>query len=741
MGIMHLKIDIYPMLSIDYAQMSDLPPTESYYVYCVCSEYTDKNGLKKLGLTIHPVHRLRQYAIGDAPGCGLDKHYNGLWKIEVSSRAELREMEAILHTHFADRRQGTSEWFRVTFEEVDAFMNSPQKFNVKQVSFEEVKLINTKYKEPVDDSEKESYEEEDTLRKEQEARPVKKVETLREKFLRVFLPGKVPRRIQKELWDIFEEICKNPEDLSYRGIVQWPTGVGKTIATLMLIVISAERCKRRGQIYRGLFVSPKNDILDTISMDFNKLSEFGITVYDGSHGKLSSLSIPTNCHLLIGACQAALINDKGMRRLANMTHVHYDEVHRITGELYFQLVKEMLLKWKTEFLTGTSATPKTCSQSQHEKLAELFGEPYTIIHSCGVEEAVKEGWIATPRYVVNITPKSDDRAIELDAFLVCIKKAIAQKKEAGHWKGGKVIAFAADSVEDVRYLANHATEQIPGAIVYSAIDGLRTDDAFIKAPADGSVRILFACQRFREGSDVKGLDMTCALVGNTTAVYILLQMCGRALRLDYEGKEGWCLIVRPSEQGTTEEDVLASIILDIIEFLGDSKKKREVKDIPQIIRMFLGEANVTGTSLSLEETIQRVQAAYVRRLYIRQKKASEGLTYKDLCSKVRNLDIRTRSEYSEKSLINELPDVPSDIRSWISWYDLLRASPDEKRMTLYDLQKYCTDNTILKREDYLLRTDCPSWDDLIDGYLTDLLSPMPSHLESELFKSGRGGRR
>ena len=728
--------------------MSEIPPqhkylenTETYYIYCVFSEYTDKNGLKKLGLTIHPVHRLSQYAIGDAPGCGLDKNYNGLWKIEVRSRTELREMETILHTYFADRRQGTSEWFRVTFEEVDAFMKLPQKFKVVQVSFDEVKLINTKYKEPMSEVEKDSFEEEDELRKEQEARPVKKVETLYEKFLRVFLPRNLPRRIQTELWDLFQEICRNPEHLSYRAIVQWPTGVGKTIATLMLIVIAAERCKARGEIYRGLFVSPKNDIIDTISKDFNKLSEFGITVYDGAHGKLSSLTIPTNCHIVISACQAALINDKGMRRLPHMTHVHYDEVHRITGDLYFQLLKEMLIKWNTEFLTGTSATPKTCSKSQHDKLAELFGEPYAILHKCDVEDAVKEGWIAKPRYVVSITPKNDDRPVELDAFLVSIAKTIAQKKEAGHWKGGKVIAFSPDSVEDVRYLANHASEVIPGALIYSAIDGQRTDEAFIKAPADGSIHILFACQRFREGSDVKGLDMTCALVGNTTAVYILLQMCGRALRLDYEGKEGWCLIVRPSEQGATEDDVLASIILDIIEFLGDSKKKREVKEIEPLIKTFLGEVNVSGSSLTLEETIKRVQAAYVRRLYIRQKKAVEGLTYKDLVSKVSALEIKSRYDYSEKALINELPDTPSDIRGWISWYDLLHASADEKRMTLYDLQKFCKENVVLTKDDYILRTDCPLWDELIDGYLTDLPSPMPSHLETELFKSGRGGRR
>ena len=726
--------------------MSDIPP-ENFYLYCVSSAEFEKRSLYKLGLTIHPVHRLRQYETGVPPSL-IDSRliYKALWKIGTKTREQLHEMEGILHAHFADRRDGTSEWFNVTPQEVIDFLLTPQKFTVEQVSPDDVKDVNTKSKQPLSSSEEDAYDEEEMLIKEQEVLRkkgirAKKVETLYEKFLRVFLPGKLPRRIQTELWDLFQEICRNPEHLSYRGIVQWPTGVGKTIATLMLIVIAAERCKARGEIYRGLFVSPKLDILDTISTDFNKLSEFGITLYDGARGKISSLSIPTNCHVLISACQKGLINDKGMRRLPNITHVHYDEVHRITGDMYFQLLKEMLIKWNTEFLTGTSATPKTCSKSQHDKLAELFGEPYTILHKCDVEDAVKEGWIANPRYVVNITGKNDDRAVELDAFLVSMAKTIAEKKKAGQWKGGKVIAFSPDSVEDVRYLANHAIELIPGALIYSAIDGQRTDEAFIKAPDDGTIRILFACQRFREGSDVKGLDMTCALVGNTTAVYILLQMCGRALRLDYEGKEGWCLIVRPSDEGTTEEDVLASIILDIIEFLGDSKKKRELKEIEPLIKTFLGEVSVSGSSLSLEETIKRVQAAYVRRLYIRQKKAVEGLSYKDLVTKVQSLVIRSRSEYSEKALINELPDIPSDIRGWISWYDLLRATPDEKRMTLYDLQKFCTDNVISTKDNYLLRSDCPSWEDLVDGYLTDLPSPMPSHLESELFKSGRGGRR
>ena len=708
------------------------------FVYAVTSEYAYGKGQLKLGLTIHPVHRMRQYDTGDAPDIGLEKFFGGLYLTNATDRKMLRKIEAALHKQFEAFRRPKkngrkSEWFSVTYEQVAEFLSTCP-YIIKRIPDDEISAIQTKAdqlptKEECIAEKEDALEEKDWSEEQQKRLEEPTQESIQEhiqesiqeniqesiqeniqesiqeniqesitppltlyvKFLQIFLRGRQPRRVQAELWTLFATICNTPEDICYKGIIQWPTGVGKTIAILMLIVIAKDRCERRGVIYRGLFVSPKNDIIDTISIDFNKLSEFGITVYDGAHGKLSSLTIPTNCHIMVSACQAALINDKGMRRLPNMSHVHYDEVHRITGELYFKLLKEMLIKWNTEFLTGTSATPKTCSKSQHDKLAELFGEPYTILHKCDVEEAVKEEWIAVPRYVVSITPKNNDRAVELDAFLVSINKTIAQKKEAGHWRGGKVIAFSPDSVEDVRYLANHATEQIPGALIYSAIDGQRTDEAFIKAPADGTVRILFACQRFREGSDVKGLDMTCALVGNTTAVYILLQMCGRALRLDYEGKEGWCLIVRPSDQGTTEEDVLASIILDIIEFLGDSNKKREVKEIEPLIKTFLGEVSVSGSSLSLEETIKRVQAAYVRREFTKRTPREKYSLVREVNQ---SLGIHSRSEYfersSEHSKFVENPKLYFE-GLWVSWYHFLGVDTSSFPQTKSEWVRVCKD--------------------------------------------------
>lgn len=767
--------------------MSEIPPpnkmianTKTYYVYCVFSEHYDRYGLKKLGLTIHPVHRLRQYATGIPPSITESlMTYNALWKIEANNCADPhREMERILHTHFADRRDGTSEWFRVTFEEVAAFMNSPQKFKVQQVSFDEVKMINTKYKEPVKEEEKAEYEQEDTLRKEQEAIPVKKIEKLYEKFLRVFLPGKIPRTIQLDLWNNFETICINDTLLNdiYKGIVQWPTGTGKTLAMLMLIVLSAERCKRQGVQYRCLMITWKDDIFDTIKMEFKKLSEFGIDVIDGTHGNIHNVVFPNKPFVLFALHQTLVVGTR-MDSFPDIYHVHYDEVHRIGGDELYKMIDlnrkdNYLRKWNTRLLTGTSATPLTNNGVQHKKIASLFGEKYNLISRCEIDDAVKNRWIANPRFIPNVIPnnKTKDRAAIIETHVKFVIKTILQKKDQTQIDlfGGKCIDYNKSSRAEVAYAISFAkkyiTENSLPIKVYSAIeikfkdiDGMsdeekklnithisRNDKLFCSALRDDSIHILFACSRYKEGSDIKNLEMTSALIGNTIAAHNSIQICGRALRLDYPGKEGWCLISRPSDETVSCQDILDMINLDIIDLMFSGKKELVREDFERLVRNYMPDIDGNGNKINLDESVERLQSAYIRRQYDRRQKVVGGMQYKDLLYKVRSLDIKNSFEYKEKELIYQLPENPSDLfrtNGWSSWYDLLRATPDEKRMTRYDLQKLCKDNAILTKGDYLLRSDLPSWDDLINGYLTDLQSPTPTYLESELFKSGRGGRR
>ena len=694
--------------------MSDVPPcneyvvsTESYYIYCVCSEFTNTRGLKKLGLTIHPLHRLRQYAIGDAPGCGLEKQYEGLWRIEVKSRAELRYMESILHNHFADRRQGTTEWFRVSFEEVAAFMNSPQKCKIQQVSFEDVKLINTKYKEPLNESEKASYEEEEKLHKKQEAAAVKKVETLFEKFLRVILKNGSFRINQTELWVIFSRMCESPDPLNYKGIIHWPTATGKTIALLMLFVISAERCKRMGVVFRGLLVAPKNDIFNTIMKHIHLLSEFGITVCEGHNAKLSSLHVPRDVPVLVTATHAGLTDEQMLAMLPPMRHVHYDEVHRIGGDHFFDLLKHFLGVWNTELLTGTSATPKTSNPAQHKKIAELFGEPYNILHKCDIDRAIEEGWIAKPRFQITVVSKNPWRQFIIRQFLQTIHRNILAKQEQGLWsqKGGKCIAYL-PLKDEVREAFRLAKEEFPSdwnvylAVEEASASAESMDDKFVEDTADGVPRILFACERYREGSDINGLEMTCILMGNTIAANILIQIIGRALRLDHVGKEGWCSIFRPSDEGTTEEDVMDNILLEIAETLGRNEILGDPKEIRKMVEAFIGSATIREKSFSIEETVTRIQALYERRAWTGRNQKER---YEVICRLNKEMNLASRQEYQDRRSehINYIEDPETYFKGWwVSWYHFLGVDTSAFPQTKPEWVRVCKEMGLTTWEIY-----------------------------------------
>ena len=653
---------------------------------------------------MYPVHRMRVYNTGDAPIPGHDKRYEGLWEVIVKNRLEGRALEKILHTRFEHLRKkrangNNTEWFCVSFDEVQKFLNS-KNFVVRQLSIEEVEDIHAKAEHSTSVGEANEYAEEKALIVEEEAEIAKPPETFKEIFFRIFLHGRIPRRIQDELWNLMVLICANDKRLEtlYSGIVQWPTGTGKTIAMLMIFVLVKERSVRLGQIYRGLLVTRRNDIFNTISSEFHKLSEFGITLYDGSNGKLSKLTIPSNKHVVVMACPDSLrIEETGMRSLPDMTHVHYDEVHRITAKLFFGLLKEMLVKWKTQLLTGTSATPKTSDSEQHRKLAELFGDPYTTIHKCDVDEAVREGWIATPRFIVNITPKLEKgkEAAYDKALAISVESTIRMKKAKGFWKGGKCIAYTR-SISSAKSASEEFRKIMPDAKVYLAIDGERTDKEFVDSPADGSVQVLFACDRYKEGSDIKGLEMTCVLIGSAISAYILIQIQGRSLRIDYEGKEGWCLIVCPCEGDETEQEVLDRIALDILIFIGDSRPLGK-KDITRYVNMYFGEVIVNGIVCSREETIERIQATYIRREYAKRTPKEKYETIRTLN---KEMGLSSKLEYSERAsehpkFIEKPQEYFKDF--WDSWYHFLGVDTTAFPQTKPEWIRVCKDMGFWKK--------------------------------------------
>ena len=670
-----------------------------FYIYCISSQISRSHPLRKLGLTTYPPHRLRVLRTGDLPLQEHLKEYEGIWEVDAKTVRGLHAIEAQLHTFFKNKWEvldgcGPKEWFVVSFEEVVSYMES-QKITLRRLELSDIAEIHQTTKRPPKRSEIRLCQEEQNAAEVLDCSvPGFQVlsESLKERFFRTFLGITPPRRIQDELWDIFDKVVASGSVDIYKGIVQWPTGAGKTIAILTMIVLIAEHCKSMGTIYRGLMVSPKNDIFATIMPHFVALAaEFGIVLIDGSHGQLSCLKIPDDCHILILACPASLLRpETGMDALPAITHVHYDEVHRITGELYFQSLKVMLEKWDAKFLTGTSATPKTSSVEQHRKITELFGEQLPTIHKCDIDEAVSEGWIAAPRFLINITPKCESGNYS-GPFISALNDAI--EKKSG--KGNKYIAFVPSSLEDARAVYIRAAA-LNALNVYSALDRDRTDDKFIEAPIDDATNhLLVTCQRYREGSDIKGVELVGVLIGSSISAYILLQIQGRSLRLDYAGKEGWCLIVSPHEEGESCQDVWDRIALEILDYLGS--KTLKTKDIVKYVDTYFSSVVLDGVTISREETIDRLQAAYLRREYVKKTQKERYDVIRDLNM---NMGLKNKQQYeaSHSRHMNyiEVPDRYFK-DNWTCWYDFLGINISKFPLTKADWIQRCKEEGFWKK--------------------------------------------
>jgi len=524
-------------------------------------------------------------------------------------------------------------------------------------------------------------------------------------FMRVFFPVGELRSNQWELWQKFAKIV---EDSSYySGIIQWPTGTGKTIGMIILLFLSFMTYKKQGKIFCGLLITHKNDILDTLMKKINLLEKFGITVLDGSNAQFSSLVIPTDRHILVIATHASLTEEAQMLKLPPITHLHYDEVHRITGNELFELIKKFLPLWKTQFLTGTSATPLTSSAEQRNKLAELFGKPTIFLHQVTVEDAVAKKWIAQPRFIPYVLTKGLTQEVRITKFLQAICKTVDDKNVCGKWNDGKIIAYL-PTREDVRKAADLAKKELPNYKVYVAVEDATGSwhSGFVNSPVSSMPQILFACERYREGSDIPNLEMTCVLMGNTMATYILVQIAGRALRTDYEGKEGWCMIMRPSDEGITAEEIFDHILLDIWDCLGKQEGVLKKEYIEKFVRTFMGPLIKVGTSsetLTILETVYRLQAMFIRR-------AINGRSPKEKYNILKNInkDMRINSKEEYESRAVEHPkyiDHPKFYFAewWNCWYDYLGVDTTSFPQTKAEWILLCKERGILTWEQYKTR--------------------------------------
>lgn len=654
------------------------------------SQQWASNNLRKIGCTINPIKRLQSGNTCIPPIEGQRNFYECLWEMNVTSEGELHAIEKLIHCHFQQKRlDNYAEWFEISLEEINDYIST---LKMLKKTFRKLEDIGQIFSEPSSPS---PPDEITPLMKELNE------EATKELFFQTFLPkGASPRKIQLELWTTFKKIVVDGNP--YRGIIQWATGTGKTVAMMMLFLIVATSVK--GRPFRALLIAPTNDIFETLMKHIKKLNLWNILVLEGHNGSLSSLTIPEDKNILITATHAALTDMDAWDRLPPMTHIHYDEVHRATGLQLFTCLQVKLDEWKTPYLTGTSATPKTCSAEQQKKLGKLFGSPYNILHNCDIDEAIRQSYIAKPRFTVNVISNEVPIGEQINQFINGIDATIREKQCVG-WHGGKVIAYIPDQREKVRAAISVAKALNPSWKIYSAVEGTDSlsDDEFIKDPADGSIRILFACQRYREGSDIEGIELTSILMGESIAANILLQIAGRALRLDYPGKEGWCCITRPSPEGTSEDEVLNQIVLDIMDFVGLELEPTNKEKIRRHIEAFFGQITVNGRIYDIDTTINRIQALYLRRAY--DAAQEPRVRYETIRAMNIGLGLKSRNEYFERT--SEHPKFIEDPwrtfnSSWISWYHFLGLDCSRFPTTKTDWICICMERDLITWEKYRL---------------------------------------
>lgn len=627
------------------------------YIYILTSPHKCRISRRKIGLTTLPHHRINTYLTSC---CDLDElYFEKLYHVRVSGVEELRELEGKLHAHF-DTLRRRREWFELDSPDpVGEFIRTHASFS-KECTLNDVKDLQYS-KESVKREKRLIQEQQHQEQQHQEQEPVPvplpvKKDLITEYFSHMLpLGALLPRRIQSELFCAF--LGKTAENEKYTGIVQWPTAVGKTIGMLSLLFISFSRRSSEGKIWRGLLIAPQNDILNTIMDSIKRLEKWGITIISGHDAQFVDAlqEYPRDRHCLIITTHASLTDRRKWEMLPDIDHCHYDEVHQSTGMQFFGLLVEWIPKFT--YFTGTSATPKTCNSEQHTRLHQLFGNPLEVLHQCEMDEAVKEGWIAQPKIIAKIV----DSATRIQDFIVIVAQSVAKKREQGKWMYGKVIVYL-DTIADVQAAVRYAVQYFNGpgsgsATIYMAvkdtsvanaaianasivtaatactndsdvvhIEGAHPDSEFIKDDADGSLRILFACQRYRQGSDIKGIEMTMVLFNSTIATNVFVQIMGRALRRDYAyaNKEGWCVIVKTRSEGEeeTSEDVMDGILLEMASFLilsstsdAADMKKTKKQQLQDFVSQFL-EFDVDRKEFSIEETVERMQCMYLRKEYV-----------------------------------------------------------------------------------------------------------------------------
>lgn len=403
------------------------------------------------------------------------------------------------------------------------------------------------------------------------------------------------RLIQSELWD---ELNEKPDEINgINGIIQWPTGTGKRIAIIMIVIVLYLHYKNKGKIFRCVIAANRNDIFQGDAwIEYQLIQHIGLKVYEGKEGKLSKLKdIKDNeSFLLVTTHQSLVKKNKGNDEIDEIDELTpyfkeniskfkincmiYDETQNITSSKMY----EYLMNNKPDHLIGISATPSTDDKDQNHKLHKLFNKKF--ISKCSYETAIKENWINDCNYHIYGYDKNDQ---PIDKITKIIDRQIRLRIDKDIWKRKKFIIWIPETNEKKEEYIKYIKENTNWT-VFTDIN----DKEFKRCNTTDIPWCLVLCQKGREGYDQKDIEFGVS-IGNSSC-HLYIQEQGRSQRRDYDGKISELLIF-------TEKDKMNDVNEDINQYM-EGDYIGEIKNIEDVdIEEEIESENVKQKELELRQ--------------------------------------------------------------------------------------------------------------------------------------------
>jgi hypothetical protein len=353
------------------------------------------------------------------------------------------------------------------------------------------------------------------------------------------LNGVECRSIQVELYNLVSTIFIETDpgklrcglDRLKRGLIKWPTGTGKRVGILIMIVLFYHYFKNissKTSKFRIGIISKQNNIFaNKAILDYNKLQLLGINVVDATNGTIrkQKTKIKQNNHNVFitthSACTTNTDGGDGGNININLQELDidlliYDEAHNITGTKFMENINDI------PYIIGFSAFPNTDNLEQNQKMIDIFNN--NIISELSYTEAIQNKWINPYEYHIYLFSEEETVCNE-------IKYVIEKRKRKNMWKTRKFIIWVPEDKETKNKWYQYLIDNCKEWIIYddNSIEQFENENE-----TKIGIKCLVCCRKCTEGYDGTGIEFGVNI--GCSQINSFIQRQGRSQRPDYDGQ-------------------------------------------------------------------------------------------------------------------------------------------------------------------------------------------------------------